>query len=272
MIDSNVLGQILSRTQQSGRVYILGVFASEEPNFLFSYNISSLTKSMKKRLNRERLNVGRTTYADRVKAILKNATSEVVKDALVDQVLRRSTGDQCDEMAWIEIGQYALNLMHKKRRVAYVTEFELQTSPNLVGTAKSDGFEVVVISDRQKRKLETQAETGGPELRTLEVYTREYNELFQYEFVDRSDLSLQERQIFDLSTKLLSLIGISGPFAPKVKISKTIRVTTIDTNGVWDPAIKSIVIKRSALSSLKGYAGTLLHEAAHASSGAHDVS
>jgi len=29
-----------------------------------------LTESMKKKLNRERLNVGRTTYADRVKGIL----------------------------------------------------------------------------------------------------------------------------------------------------------------------------------------------------------
>ena len=71
VLETTSYGQILKRQGTSGRIYILGVFANEEPNFLFSYNVTSLTDSMKKRLNRERLNVGRTTYADRVKAILK---------------------------------------------------------------------------------------------------------------------------------------------------------------------------------------------------------
>ncbi len=64
IIETNAYGQILHRRGNVGRVYILGVFASEEPNFLFSYNITSLTQAMKKRLNRERLNVGRTTCAE----------------------------------------------------------------------------------------------------------------------------------------------------------------------------------------------------------------
>ncbi len=61
-IEATQYGEILRRGEGSGRVYIAGVFASEEPNFLFSYNVTSLTPAMKKRLNRERLNVGRTTY------------------------------------------------------------------------------------------------------------------------------------------------------------------------------------------------------------------
>src|SRR6266852_5877108 len=103
ILETNTYGQILQRRESGGRVYISGVFASEEPNFLFSYNITSLTDAMKKRLNRERLNVGRTTYADRVKAILKAAKSKTVEDLLVDQVGERATGEQCDEMTWIEI-------------------------------------------------------------------------------------------------------------------------------------------------------------------------
>jgi hypothetical protein len=62
ILETTTYGQILRRKGNFARVYILGVFASEEPNFLFSYNITSLTDSMKKKLNRERLNVGRTTY------------------------------------------------------------------------------------------------------------------------------------------------------------------------------------------------------------------
>lgn len=102
ILETTTYGQIL-QNQQGGRVYISGVLASEEPNFLFSYNITSLTDAMKKKLNRERLNIGRTTYADRVKAILKNATSSSIQELLIDQVRKRAAGEQCDEMTWIEI-------------------------------------------------------------------------------------------------------------------------------------------------------------------------
>lgn len=146
MLETNAYGQILRRTGDTARVYILGVFASDEPNFLFSYNITSLTDSMKKRLNRERLNVGRTTYADRVKAILKNAKSKTVESLLIEQVEKRAAGEQCDEMAWIEISQMALNLMHQQRQVAYFTEQELQSRPNILDNVRTDGYQVVVIT------------------------------------------------------------------------------------------------------------------------------
>jgi hypothetical protein len=44
-----------------------------------------------------------------------------------------------------------------------------------------------------------------------------------------------------------------------------------DTEGVWDSSIPAIVIKRSKLSSLVGYAATLLHETGHATTGTHDA-
>lgn len=197
VLETNAYGQILRRRGSTARVYILGVFASEEPNFLFSYNITSLTDSMKKRLNRERLNVGRTTYTERVKSILKNAKSKTVEELLVDQVTRCATGEQCDEMSWIEISQMALNLMHQRQSVAYLTEQEIQSRPNILSNVKSDGYQVVVITEQQKAKLEKQVQTGGPQVRTLETYVKEYNTSFQYEFVDPKHLTKEERRIFD---------------------------------------------------------------------------
>jgi hypothetical protein len=271
-LDKTPYGEIMRRQSDTARVYILGVLASEEPNFLFSYNITSLTEAMKKRLNRERLNVGRTTYTERVKAILKNATSQVVQDELIDQVIRRAYGDQRDEMAWIEVSQLALNLMHQKSKVAYVTEDELQAKPDLVGAAKSDGLQVVVITEQQKAKVEAQVTEGGPELRTLKVYAREFNESFQYKFVDPSALSSEEKSVFQLTARILALVGILPPRILQVRISETMRVTATDTEGVWDPALQAIVVNRACLSSLTRFAGTLLHEAAHATTGTSDVS
>jgi hypothetical protein len=271
ILETNVYGQILRRRGSAGRVYILGVFASEEPNFLFSYNITSLTDSMKKRLNRERLNVGRTTYAERVKAILKHAKNQEVEQLLIDQVGKRATGEQCDEMAWIEISQMALNFMHLRHRVAYFTEQEIQSRPNILDNVKSDGYQVVIITEQQKAKLETQVLTGGPQVRTVETYIQEYNTSFQYKFVDPKNLTREERRVYDFTSRILALVGITGSRVPQIRISETMRVTTDDTEGVWDSSIPAIVIKRSKLSSLTGYAATLLHEAGHATTEAVDA-
>jgi hypothetical protein len=271
ILETNTYGQILRRKESTGRVYVLGVFASEEPNFLFSYNVTSLTDSMKKKLNRERLNVGRTTYADRVKAILKSAKSKTVEDLLVDQVGTRATREQSDEMAWIEISQMALNLMHQKHKVAYLTEQEIQARPNILDNVRSDVYRIVVITEQQKSKLETQSETGGPQVRTLEAYVQEYNASFEYKFVDFQKLTREERHIYDFTPKILALVGLTPNRTPQILISETMRVTTDDTEGVWDSSIPAIVIKRGKLSSLVGYAATLLHEVGHATTGAVDA-
>jgi len=47
---------------RTGRVYVRGLLVAEEPNFLFSYNITDLTTPLRRALNRERSNVGRTAY------------------------------------------------------------------------------------------------------------------------------------------------------------------------------------------------------------------
>jgi len=271
ILEMNTYGQILRRKGNIGRVYILGVFASEEPNFLFSYNITSLTDSMKKRLNSERLNVGRTTYSDRVKAILKSAKSRVVEDLLIDQVEKRATGEQFDEMAWIEISQMALNLMHQRHKVAFFTEQEIQLRPNILDNVRTDGYKVVIITEQQKSKLEAQVESGGPQVRTLEGYIQEYNASFEYKFVDVQRLTPEERRIYDFTPKILALVGFTPSRALQIRISETMRVITDDTDGVWDSSIPAIVIKRDRLSSLVGYASILLHEIGHATTGAVDA-
>lgn len=55
-------------------------------------------------------------------------------------------------------------------------------------------------------------------------------------------------------------------------MSETIRITDDNTGGVWDSGIPAIVISREKLRSIPAYAATLLHEAAHATTGETDVS
>jgi hypothetical protein len=236
-LETTMYGDVLARRGGVARVYISGVLASEEPNFLFSYNITSLTPAMKKRLNRERLNVGRTTYAERVKSILKLAQSEVVCDALAEQVSERATGTQCDEMQWIEISQRALNLLHERRDVAYITEEELEYHADLVDHMRQDGLDVMVVTTAQKARLDDQIDNGDTDLRTLEGYVHQYNDTFSYDFVDLTELSPDERDVFSRTAELLELIGLDLGGVPPIRISETIRVNLDGTLGVWDPEL-----------------------------------
>lgn len=271
ILETTLYGQIMRRQDTGGRVYILGVLANEEPNFLFSYNITSLTPGMKKLLTRERVNVNRTTYAERIRSILRAAASDSVHAMLVNQVEKRATGEQCDELAWIEIGQMALTLMHQRRRVAYLTEAELQNNPSILDNVKSDGYQVIVVTEQQKFKLQAQAASGGPEVRILESYVDEYNASFRYHFVEMEQLTPRERAVFDMTPKILTLVGLDSERLPAIRISETMRVIPDFTRGVWDRAVPAIIIKRSELASLAGFAATLLHEVAHATSGAVDA-
>lgn len=271
ILETNTYGDILRRKGNSARVYILGVVASEEPDFLFSYNVTNLTDSMKKKLNRERLNVGRTTYADRVRAILKNAESDTVKAYLIAQVEKRATGEQSGEMVWIEISQMALNLMSQREKVVFFTESQIHSHPDILDNAKSDGLKVVVITDQQNEKLETQVLPGGAKARTMGAYLEERRADFQYEYVSPDKLTREERRIYDFTPKILALIGLNKSQLPDIRISETIRVSIDNTIGIWDSSIPAIVIKRSQLTSLMGYAAILLHEVAHATTNTVDA-
>jgi hypothetical protein len=60
----------------------------------------------------------------------------------------------------------------------------------------------------------------------------------------------------------------------EILISETMRLQSrgySEAVGVWDPVGQRIIIKRSQLASMAMYAGTLLHEIAHARSGADDI-
>ncbi len=271
MLESTRYGEVLAGSGSGGRVYISGVFASEEPNFLFSYNVTNLTDAMKKRLNRERLNVGRTTYSDRVKSMLKDATSDAVLSRLADEIRQRTKGAPRDELTWIDIAQVALTYLARTAEVLFVTEQELQRNPDMMDHACRDGLEIVIVTSTEKTKLVEQAEAGGEVTRTLENYVEEFNQSFNYTFVEREQLTEKEREVLALTEELVLLVGVPAKREPRVLISETMRMTFDDTDGVWDPELRAIVIKRDVLKTKMAYAATLLHEVAHATTGTVDA-
>jgi len=259
---------------EANRVYISGVLASEEENFLFSYNITNLTKAMRKALNRERTNVGRTTYTDRVKSILKSSKSDAVLSELADQIRQRSSGDQCDEILWTEIAQIGIQaLADLDDKVIFVTEEESLNNPDEMERMRLEGYTVIVSSDRDRDKIQ------GGNATTFGDYVADWNDSFEFKFIEEKDLKKKEKEIFRKTLQILELVGWTEDEMPQVRISETLQreqdsssgsLVTVAAIGVYNP-LMGIIIHRGQLSSLADYASTLLHEAAHASSGATDA-
>ncbi len=106
-------------------------------------------------------------------------------------------------------------------------------------------------------------------------FKEEWNSSFEFKFIDVDNLTPSEKDIFDKTDMIFKLIGGRPKNVNEIKISETMRMenySSSEASGTWESSIGRIIIKRSQLSSLNEYAGTLLHETAHAISNASDIS
>ena len=265
-------GEVIERNGKDGSVYINGVKVAEEENFLFSYNITLITNEIKKALNRERTNVGRTAYSGRIKAILVECEDKEVAKALIEDLKEYDSGEIHDELKWIDVQERAVQILNAKEKVLFLSTSEMLSEAMMVDEAKSAGYKIIGIPQNLRDKLRTLKDINGNPIRDLSEFHKEYNESFEFKFIDIKKLNKNEKTTFNFTNNIFDLVGGKPKIVKGVKISETMRSTMssmIDAAGVWEAPY--IIIKRSELSNLKAYAGTLLHETAHASSGAQDV-
>jgi hypothetical protein len=274
LLEKTEFGQVLKKGK-TAKIFINGMRIAIEDNFLFSYNITSLTKIMRKALNRERTNVGRVAYSERIKAILLECRTKEVAELLVNDLKDFETGKAHDELNWIDVSVHACRLLNSKEEVIFLTPFELVEYKEMVDRAKNDGLKIVTIPESVKIKIKGLKDFKGNTIRELDTYKTEWNRSFEYKFVKEKDLSRHEREIFGKTDKIFKLIGGRPKIIKQILISKTMRMENIgfrEAVGVWEEESKRIIIKIDQLRDLKSYAGTLLHETAHATSGASDIS
>jgi len=267
-------GSVLKKSKQS-KIYINGLRVAEEENFLFSYNITSITLAMRKALNREKTHLGRTAYTDRVKAILLACKEKKVAELLAGDLQGYETGLMHDELKWNDVATHACRILNASEKVIFLTPFELVNAKDFVDKAKDDGFRVVTIPENIQQKIRGLEDLAGNPIRDLEQFKDEWNRSFEFKFASPNDLTREERMIFDKTKRIGDLVGGLPKNVKKVMISETMRMETAsyrEATGLWEAAEERIIIKRTQLGSLKEYASTILHEIAHARSGTSDIS
>lgn len=270
VLDSTPYGQVIATPPEKAEVFINGVWVNAEPTFLFSYNVTSLTEAMRKALNRERVNVGRSVYAERIRHILKASNESFVLQPLATAYERRDEGSLPEELAWIDIAHKALNELAKSQNVVVISQTEIKARPELVEDIKRDGRQIVLITDKEKQRADQQAEQGTAPFQTLKTWIDSVNESFQYQFVEEAHFTEAERSVWRRRYDILALVGVSQREIPDIRVSQVMHASEDNTNGVWDNSLKAVIIKRAQLRALAPFAGTLLHECAHAVSGAYD--
>jgi len=275
LLETTPHGQVLDKYKApTARIYITGLLVAEEADFLCSYNITNVTKAIRKALNRERTNVGRAAYTDRIKAILLACRQARVAELLVQDLKHFGDGTLHDELKWLDVAVHACKLLNAAQRVIFLTPRELVAAATFVEYARQDGCEIITIPEDVKGKLRGETDYEGNAIRDLGGYIQEWNKSFKFQFVEEADLSKSERQVFRTTPVLFKLIGGRPPNVKHVKISETMRMESFsyhEAEGVWDAKTGSIIVKRDQLKSRRLYAGTLLHEVGHALSGAGDV-
>lgn len=272
LIEETKFGEVFERHGDEARIYVSGLRVANEPDFLFSYNITNTTKRIRDALNRERSNVGRTAYTPRVKKILHECESVAIANRLIDELEQFERGTAHEELGWKPIQLHAARLMNAQQDVVFTTVREQRENRDLLDHARDDGYRVITVPENIREELDEVTDIEGGKMRDIGLYGMEYQESFEYDWVDEDDLSHREREIWDLRYEILDLFDDLPP-VEDIQVSETMRITggsDWTTRGVWEQAERRIVIHRPVLMDPRGFAGTLLHEVAHPLSDAPD--
>jgi hypothetical protein len=277
VLEATKYGQVLASPPKGrpAHVYVKGLLVAKEENFLFSYNITNLSMALRRALNRERTNVGRAAYSDRVKAVLKECKSSAVAGSLAADLAAFTSGRQHDELAWLDVALHACRVLATNEKVVFVTTWQYGSGGAQLQYARDDGYRLVVVPDVIAQRLGGLKDMTGKPLLDFDGYRQAWNESFHFSFVEPASLTPDEQRVFALTVPACRLVGVSlAEMKIDVLVSETMRLNEAGAPvlGVWESHNGRIVIRRDQLADPATYCGTLLHEVGHARSGASDSS
>ncbi|KMY43391.1 D-tyrosyl-tRNA deacylase [Bacillus sp. FJAT-27916] len=272
-IEKTKYGQLIENKKNRSRIYVNGICVAEEENLLFSYNITSTTKKLRQSLNRERSNVGRSAYTDRVKSILLDCKGAEFAEKLVNDLQKIQAGNSHDELDWIDVQVHACKILSSQEKVMFLTANSLMDGGKYLSYAKDEGIRIITVPDSLAFKLGKSTDLNGNQFRNLESYAIEWNEQFEFDIIKVHQLTNKEREVFNHRDIILSWFPKKGKVVKDILISTTMRPDSLigsDALGIWESSTRQIIIKRSQLKSLQSFAGTLVHELVHAHTGTDD--
>lgn len=271
-LEQTCYGEIYERiSKDCACIYVHGVKIAEESNYLYDYNITHTNSALEKSLNRERSAVGRTAYSDIIKKILLRSQNDFVMKMLISELKKIPNGTNCDEISLTDIQIHAIKTYNEQKNLVFISTYDaFDMSNNDKEKIQESGREIVIIPNNIFEKIKNMMDDSGKEIGTFDTVIKEYNNRFQYHFVDEKDLTPSEQEIFSLKEFIFSIYG-NTKYKNKILISTNINeMLSGDILGVYDPTLDSIIIKRDCLKSVTIFSNILFHELIHATAGYPD--
>ncbi len=229
---------------------------------------------MKKALNRERANVGRSAYTDTIKKLLLSSSSKEVAEELGDDLKNINLGTSRDEIQWVDVQEHAVKILNQTGKYLFITPFDSMRYRDMIDEAENNGYSIVVITENLKGKIQGDQDLLGNPIVDLGQFISNYNDSFEFMFVEYEDLNKQEKYVYDTIPEIIEIFGGMPRKVKNIKVStkmrKDLTANTL-TLGCWDEKTSSIVLSKSLLKSKAEFSGTLVHELIHAKTGYGDV-
>lgn len=207
--------------------------------------------------------------------MLLASKADAVAETLAEDLQKMEQGTNREEVKWMDVAVHACQILNASKKVVFVTASDLTTFRDAIDHAQHDGYKIVTVPENIRNSLRGLTDLKGNPVRDLGVFQAEYAQSFEFKFVPADKLNKSERKIFEQREKIARLVGGIPKKVKHIKVSETMRpdiMSGYTPQGLWDEATNSIIIIRKQLGSLEGFAGTLLHEIAHAKTGYDDVS
>jgi len=160
---------------------------------------------MRRALNRERTNIGRAAYADRIKQILLACTSRHVAECLVENLTAYQKGTWCEELNWVDVGTYAAKILNASDQVIFMTSNQSLNSPDTVDREQKDGYRVIPIPENIAGKIRGEVDVSGNPMVDVEHYNGQWNESFRFEFIEADQLTTTDRAVTDSPMRSLNV-------------------------------------------------------------------
>ncbi|MHA1655828.1 MAG: hypothetical protein ACTSWT_04825, partial [Candidatus Heimdallarchaeota archaeon] len=150
---------------------------------------------------------------------------------------------------------------------------EIKDNPELVDKLEESGHQVIVVPEEIKEKSKTIETNTGGFINDFSHYVEQRDQNFQFKFISPNQLNQTERHNYNLHNDVFKIIGGKPPNVNEVLISETMQRDNFSfkpAEGLYESFERRIIIKRSVLNDKKIFISVLLHEIAHATSGASD--
>jgi len=167
-----------------------------------------------------------------------------------------------------------VKILNNQGKYLFITSYEGMQYADMIDQAKRSGHTIITIPENLKDKIESSQDIEGNPIIDFEQFVSDYNDSFEYNFINPNNLNASERNVYDLTSRVIEVFGGKPKEVEDIRISTTMRpeiFSDSNTMGCWDERNSWIVIDRKALSSVQSYCGVLIHELIHAKTGFIDV-